>query len=88
MHGDHFDWDDGDFAAGNTRHIRTAGFDPEDIEDVILRHRGPIARTARSGRPMIRGATAEGEPIIVVFEIDASEGFVLVRPITAFPEEN
>ena len=85
---DHFDWDDEGLAAGNTRHVRTAGFDPETVEDVILGHRGPIERTTRTRRPMVRGTTREGEPIIVVSEIDTSGGSVPVRPITAFPEED
>jgi hypothetical protein len=88
MHVDIFDWDDESDANGNTRHIISAGHDPLDIEDAILGHRGPVELTRRTRRPMIRATTADGEEIIVVFEIDAADDLVVVRPITAFPQED
>ena len=37
---------------------------------------------------MIRATTAGGEEIIVVFEIEEADDFVVLRPITAFPQED
>jgi hypothetical protein len=88
MQVDHFDWDDEDDPRGNTRHITSAGFDPMDIEDAILEHTGPIELTRRTRRPFIRATTPDGEEIIVVFEIDADDEVVVVRPITAYPRED
>ena len=88
MHVDLFDWDDDDNPTGNTRHITSAGHDPIDIEEAILGHRGPVELTRKTRRPMIRATTADGEEIIIVFEIDVAEDFVIVRPVTAFPQED
>jgi hypothetical protein len=85
---DHFDWDDENHPAGNTRHILSAGFDPEEIEDLIRGHWGSLEETNETGRPMIRGSLPDGEDIIVVFEIDADDDFVVVRPVTAYPQED
>jgi hypothetical protein len=88
MQVDFFDWDDEDFDRGNTRHILSAGFDPDEIEEAILAHRGPIERTRDTARPMIRTTTPDGEEIIIVFEVDIDDEIVVVRPITAFPQED
>jgi hypothetical protein len=88
MHVDYFDWDDEDNPKGNTRHITSAGYDPLDIEDAILGHAGPIELTRRTRRPMIRATAPDGEEIIIVFEVDADDEVVVVRPITAFPRED
>ncbi|WP_435011053.1 hypothetical protein P12x_002346 [Tundrisphaera lichenicola] len=88
MHVDFFDWDDEDFEQGNTRHILSAGFDPDEIEEAILTYRGPVARTRETDRPMIRTTTSDGEEIIIIFEIEADDDLVVVRPITAFPQED
>ncbi len=88
MHVDHFDWDDEDDERGNTRHILSAGYDPEAIEDVIADHRGPVDKARRTGRPMIRAMTSDGETVIIVFEIEAADDLVVVRPMTAFPGED
>jgi hypothetical protein len=87
MHVDFFEWDDEDFDRGNTRHILSAGYSPEDIEDAILGHRGPIGRTRQTNRPMI-DADIDGDLTRIIFEIDADGDLVVVTPITAFPVED
>jgi len=84
----HFDWDEESNEKGNRRHVQSTGYDPEDIEEAILDHQGPVGLTRKSRRPMIRAAMANGEDIIIVFEIDAIDDFVVVRPVTAFPMED
>lgn len=87
MHVDFFDWDDEDFDRGNTRHIISAGYDPDDIEVAILRHRGPLGQTRDTGRPSIV-AEIDGEDVYIVFELAIEpDDLVVVRPITAFPLE-
>ncbi len=88
MHVDHFDWDDEDFDSGNTRHIESAGYDLDEIEDIIRGHWGPVGLTDDTKRPMVHGTTSDGEEIIVVFEIGEDDDFVVVRPVTAFPAED
>lgn len=85
---DFFDWDDEDEENGNTRHVITAGYDPDAIEDAISGHTGPVELTRKTRRPMIRTVTPDGEEVIIVFEIDSDGDVVVVRPITAFPWEN
>jgi hypothetical protein len=36
---------------------------------------------------MIRAMTSDGEEIVIVFEMEDSGDFVLIRPVTAFPDE-
>lgn len=86
MHVDIFDWDDEDNPTGNTRHIISAGYEPEDIEDAIRSHRGQIGRTRDTDRPLII-ANIDGVETYVVFEIE-DDGLVIVTPITAFPVED
>jgi hypothetical protein len=81
-------WDDEDFDRGNTRHILSAGYDPDDVEAAILGHGGPVELTRETRRPMIRATLPDGEDIIIVFELDAEDDVVVVRPITAFPGES
>jgi hypothetical protein len=85
---DYFDWDDEDFDQGNTRHIRSAGYEPEDVEEAFLGHAGPIEITKKKRRPMIRATMPDGEEVIIVFEIDADADVVVVRPITVFNPED
>ena len=40
-----------------------------------------------TGGPMIRATSADGEEIIILFEIDGEDDLVLVRSVTTFPEE-
>jgi hypothetical protein len=87
MHVDIFDWDDEEEPNGNTRHIISAGYEPEDIEDAIRAHRGPVGRTRETNRPLIV-ADIDGEETYVVFEIEADDDIVIVTPVTAFPVED
>jgi hypothetical protein len=85
---DFFDWDDEDFDRGNTRHILSAGYDPDDIEEAILGHRGPLGQTRDTGRPSLV-AEIDGEDTYIVFELVVEPGgIIVVRPITAFPLED
>ena len=87
MHVDFFDWDEEDFDRGNTRHLISAGYEPEVIENAIRGHWGPIDETKVSGRPMIL-AIVDGQETYIVFETEGDDDFFIVRPVTAFPRED
>ncbi len=87
MHVDIFDWDEEEFDLGNTRHIISAGYDPDDIEDAIRAHRGAVSRTRETDRPMIV-ADIDGEDTYIILEIEDDGDRVIVTPVTAFPVED
>ncbi len=87
MHVDYFDWDDDDFDRGNTRHILSAGYEPDDIEDAILAHQGRVLKSTSTGRPLIL-ANVHGEETYIIFEVEGDDDFVIVRPVTAFSAED
>ena len=88
MNVDFFDWDEEDFDRGNTRHIMSAGYDPEDVEEAIRQYSGQVEVAKRKGRPMIRAIMPDGEEVMIVFTIDADGDVVVVRPITVFTRED
>jgi hypothetical protein len=86
MHFDHVDWDDESFDRGNARHVAHNGvskaefeevFEVVDRADVEPSHSGPGHLTAV-------GETEAGRELRIVFELDESPDFVMVRPITAY----
>lgn len=71
---------------GNTRHILGPGeVTIEEVEEVLRGHVGPFDRSDSSGRPIVFGWTSAGRHVAVVFEHDDGGGYVIVRPVTAYP---
>ena len=86
MHVAIFDWDEEEFDRGNTRHILSAGYEPDAIEEAIRGYLGPVGSARRSGRAMIV-VEIDGEPTRIIFEVDADDHLIIVTPLTAFPAE-
>ena len=83
---DFVEWDEEDDPEGNVRHIAANGVTPAEFEQVLEGGgRGGVSRS--SGRPFKRGWTEGGKHLQIVFERDDDDGFLLLRPVTAYEVE-
>src|SRR5438128_814413 len=68
---------------GNVQHIAHNGLTMDEVEDVLLDERNPVAQSRSSGRPITFGQTTTGKSIAVVWE-QALDYPLVIRPITAY----
>jgi hypothetical protein len=90
MHFDFCDWEDEDDPRSNTRHIAHNGVMPEEFEDVLSsvdRHDVEPSRSHPENMTC-HGETGDGRSLRIVFELDESDDFVYVRPVTAYDSED
>ena len=88
MEFDAIDWDDEHFDRGNTRHILSAGITPEEFEEALDSiPRSQIIRSRTSGNLTAIGTTRAGRELRLVLQIEVADGFLVVRPVTAFDAE-
>ncbi len=79
-------WDDADDPQGNVQHILGPGeVTPEEVEEVLYDHEGPVDSSDSSGRPIVFGWTSTGTHIAVVFNFEDDPDLNIVRPTTAYP---
>jgi hypothetical protein len=74
-------WDDQ--PGGNVEHIALNGLTPGEVDSVLLDPGIPLHKSRSSGRPCKFGWTDSGKHIIVVWEEDPDDPFV-VYPVTAY----
>jgi hypothetical protein len=87
MHIDFIDWDDSDDPQGNVQHIADNGVTTHEVEE-ILQSLSAVDEVSRStGRMARRGWTSTGKYLFVVYDLDDSQGIVVVYPITAYEIE-
>ncbi len=86
MFWDQCDWDPEGFDRGNTRHIAHNDVTPVEFQEVLDAIDRDDVEPSESGPGHLTavGATSAGRPLRVVFELDESPDFVLVRPIAAY----
>lgn len=86
MYFDQCDWDDEGFDRGNTRHVAHNGVTRDEFEEVLESiDRGDVEDShSGPGHLTAVGETEKGRELRIVFELDESPDFVLVRPITAY----
>jgi hypothetical protein len=86
MHIDVIAWDHEEDPDGNILHIAAAGLAAEEVEEVLLGHRGgPDAYSDSTGNRIVFGTTSTGKRIAVVY-IDESDGdIIVIYPLTAYP---
>jgi hypothetical protein len=85
MYVDLFLWDEEDDPKGNVQHIAAADITPEEVEEVVRNHTGPMDVSKRSGNPLVRGTTSTGQHMAVAFQIEPDPELIIIRPITAYP---
>lgn len=80
------DWDDEDFASGNTRHVAEHGVTPEEFQEVLdAADRRDVGSSKSDPTHMtIVGETRDGRSLRIVFELDEDDDFAYIRPITAY----
>ena len=83
---DFIEWDEEDDPEGNVRHIAANGVTPAEFEQV-LDGSGREGVSRSSGRPFKRGWTEGGKYIQIVYELNDDDGFLLLRPFTAYEVE-
>jgi hypothetical protein len=86
MYFDLCDWEDESDSHSNTRHVGSNGVTPEEFEEVLtaVARRDVQPSRSHSENMTCHGETSEGRPLRIVFELDESDDFVYVRPITAY----
>jgi len=73
-------------AQGNVQHILGPGeVTPEEVEEVLYDHEGPVDSSNSSGRPIVFGWTSTSKHIAVVFTFEDDPELIIVRPTTAYP---
>ena len=78
-------WDDEGDDPNNVRHIAEHGVTPEEVEEVLVSVADSAIRRSRStGRPIVRGDTAAGRTLFVVFDLLDIPDLVVIYPITAY----
>jgi hypothetical protein len=90
MHFDFCDWEDEDEPQSNTRHVEHSGVTPEEFEDVLAAADRSDVEPSRSHPENMTccGETSDGRTLRIVFELDESDDFVYVRPVTAYDSED
>lgn len=80
-------WDDDDDPRGNVQQIADSGVTRDEVEDV-LDSPAAIDDVSRStGRPVRFGWTSTGKFLIVIYEIEDSDGFRVLYPISSYEVE-
>ena len=89
MHFDLCDWEDEGDSRSNIRHVGHNGVTPEEFEEVLTAVARRDVQPSRSHPENMTcaGETNEGRNLRIVFELDESDDFVYVRPVTAYESE-
>ncbi len=79
-------WDLEEDPKGHVQHIAEHGVTPEEVEEVLNDPASETGRSRSSGRPVTFGYTAQGRPLVVVWEVVEQDPLV-VYPVTACEPE-
>lgn len=83
----YFDWDDADDLRGNVAHLAANDVEPAEFEEVLGPDPIPREFSRASGRPLKRGRTATGRDLVIIYEIQCDDPWI-VRPVTAFEPDS
>jgi hypothetical protein len=84
------DWEDESDPVSNTRHVGHNGITIEEFEQVLAAVDRQDVEASRSHPENMTcvGETFDGRLLRIVFELDESDDYVYVRPITAYESED
>jgi uncharacterized DUF497 family protein len=89
VYADHVDWDEPDDPRGNVQHIARNGITVEEFEEILFSPDSEEDVSRSSDRPARYGRTSTGRLVFIVYEVEESPEFTVIRPVTAYaPEED
>lgn len=86
MHADFIEWEDEGDPRSNIRHMAAHDVTPEEFVEVLdAAHRSDVEPSVtHPSNWTVIGETGAGRTIRIVFELDESDDFIYVRPITGY----
>jgi hypothetical protein len=86
MYYDFIDWDDEDVSGSNTRHVADNSVTQDEFEQVLDAIVSDDLEESISNpdHATALGETEEGRTLRIVFELTIDDGYILIRPITAY----
>lgn len=81
---DYVEWDDPADPRGNAAYIAEHEVTPEEVEEVLCDPHSGDDVSRSSGRPMRFGWTSTGKHIVVIYEFEDDDGFLIARPVNAY----